>query len=117
MNIAMVIGAYAALCRAEGAALSLPGPARVYDGVFAQVTRPGRWPARACGPPPPRRPRVRRTTTSTSRSRWRRVWEKLAAALDLPLGPPVPLRLATHMADKAPAWARLVAEQGLVETP
>jgi len=41
MNIAMVIGAYAALCRAEGAAFRFPGPARVYEGVLAQVTESG----------------------------------------------------------------------------
>ncbi len=49
--------------------------------------------------------------------RWRRVWEKLTAVLDLPPGPPLPLRLASHMADKASAWERLVAEQGLIDTP
>lgn len=117
MNIAMVIGAYAALCRAEGAAFRFPGPAHVYDGVFAQVTEAGAL-ARAS---------LWAATAGAARGeafnyvhepfRWRRVWEKLTVALDLPPGPPVPLRLATHMADKGPAWARLVAEQGLVETP
>ncbi|TNC15907.1 SDR family oxidoreductase [Methylobacterium terricola] len=117
MNIAMVIGAYAALCRADGAAFRFPGPAHVYDGVFAQVTEAGAL-ARAS---------LWAATSDTARGeafnyvhepfRWRRIWERIAGALDLPLGPPVPLRLATHMADKAPAWARLVAEQGLVDTP
>jgi nucleoside-diphosphate-sugar epimerase len=117
MNIAMVIGAYAALCRAEGAAFRFPGPAHVYDGVLAQVTD-----ARALA-----RASLWAATAEAARGeafnyvhepfRWRRVWEKLAAALDLPPGPPVPLRLGQHMADKAPAWARLVAEQGLVDTP
>ena len=117
MNIAMVIGAYAALCRAEGAAFRFPGPAHVYEGVFAQVTdaqalaRASLWAA----------------TSEVARGeafnyvhepfRWRRVWEKLAAALDLPLGPPVPLRLSTHMADKRPVWERLVNEQGLSDIP
>ncbi|AWN55652.1 SDR family oxidoreductase [Methylobacterium sp. 17Sr1-1] len=117
MNIAMVIGAYAALCRAEGAAFRFPGPAHVYDGVLAQVTDAGAL-ARAS---------LWAATADAARGeafnyvhepfRWRRVWEKLTAVLDLPPGPPVPLRLSQHMADKAPAWARLVAEQGLVDTP
>lgn len=113
MNIAMVIGAYAALCRMEGAAFRFPGPTHVYEGVFAQVTD-----ARALG-----RASLWAATADAARGeafnyvhepfRWRRVWEKLAASLDLPLGPPVPMRLATHMADKKPAWEKLVAEQGL----
>jgi nucleoside-diphosphate-sugar epimerase len=117
MNIAMVIGAYASLCRAEGAAFRVPGPAHVYDGVFAQVTD-----ARALA-----RASLWAATAEAARGeafnyvhepfRWRRIWEKLAATLDLPLGPPVPLRLAAHMADKQPVWARLVAAQGLSDAP
>jgi nucleoside-diphosphate-sugar epimerase len=117
MNIAMVIGAYAALCRAEGAAFRFPGPAQVYDGVFAQVTdaralaRASLWAATADAA------RDQAFNYVHEPFRWRYIWEKLAAALDLPLGPPVPLRLAVHMADKAPTWERLVAEQGLNPTP
>ncbi|MDR7040391.1 nucleoside-diphosphate-sugar epimerase [Methylobacterium sp. BE186] len=117
MNIAMVIGAYAALCRAEGAAFRFPGPAHVYEGVLAQVTD-----AHALA-----RASVWAATSDAARGeafnyvhepfRWRRVWEKLATALDLPLGPPVPLRLATHMADKKPIWQRLAVEQGLSDMP
>lgn len=117
MNIAMVIGAYAALCRVEGAAFRFPGPTHVYEGVFAQVTD-----ASALG-----RASLWAATSDAARGqafnyvhepfRWRRVWEKLAVTLDLPLGPPMPMRLATHMADKKPVWARLVVEQGLSELP
>lgn len=117
MNIAMVIGAYAALCRAEGAAFRFPGPAHVYEGVFAQVTD-----SRALG-----RASLWAATSTAARGeafnyvhepfRWRRVWEKLASALDLPLGPPIPMRLAVHMADKKPVWERLVVEQGLSDLP
>lgn len=117
MNIAMVIGAYAALCRVEGAAFRFPGPAHVYEGVFAQLTD-----ARALG-----RASLWAATADAARGeafnyvhepfRWRRIWEKLATALDLPLGPPVPMRLATHMADKKPVWERLMAEQDLSDMP
>jgi nucleoside-diphosphate-sugar epimerase len=117
MNIAMVIGAYAALCRAEGAAFRFPGPAHVYEDVFAQVTD-----ARALG-----RASLWAATSEAARGealnyvhepfRWRRVWEKLAVALDLRLGPPVPMRLTTHMADKKLVWERLAAEQGLNDMP
>jgi nucleoside-diphosphate-sugar epimerase len=117
MNIAMVIGAFAALSQAEGAALRFPGPPRVYDGVFAQMTdshalaRASLWAA----------------TDDAAQGqafnyvhepfRWRRIWQRVAEALGIELGPPMPLSLAKHMADKAPLWQRLVAEQGLVGTP
>jgi nucleoside-diphosphate-sugar epimerase len=117
MNIAMVIGAYAALCRADGAAFRFPGPAHIYEGVLAQVTdahalaRASLWAANA------ESARDQAFNFVHEPFRWRRLWEKLAAALDLPLGPPVPMRLAVHMADKAPVWNRLVAEQGLSTMP
>ncbi|MFH6783028.1 MULTISPECIES: SDR family oxidoreductase [Methylobacterium] len=117
MNIAMVIGAYAALCRAEGAAFRFPGPAHVYDGVFAQVTEAGALARASLWAATAEAARGEAFNYVHEPFRWRRVWEKLTAALDLPPGPPVPLRLASHMADKAPTWDRLVAEQGLVETP
>jgi nucleoside-diphosphate-sugar epimerase len=117
MNIAMVIGAYAALCRASGAAFRFPGPAHVYEGVFAQVTdahalaRASLWAATA------EAARGEAFNYVHEPFRWRRLWERVAEALDLPLGPQMPMKLATHMSDKAPLWARLVAEQGLVDTP
>ncbi|WP_288583152.1 SDR family oxidoreductase [uncultured Methylobacterium sp.] len=117
MNIAMVIGAYAALCRAEGAAFRFPGPAHVYDGVFAQVTEAGALARASLWAATAEAARGEAFNYVHEPFRWRRVWEKLTAVLDLPPGPPVPLRLASHMADKAPAWERLVAEQGLVKTP
>ena len=117
MNIAMVIGAYAALCRAEGAAFRFPGPAHVYDGVFAQVTEAGALARASLWAATAEAARGEAFNYVHEPFRWRRVWEKLTAVLDLPPGPPVPLRLASHMADKASAWERLVAEQGLVETP
>ncbi|MGY2050255.1 SDR family oxidoreductase [Methylobacterium sp. JK268] len=117
MNIAMVIGAFAALSRADGAAFRFPGPAHVYEGVLAQVTD-----ARALA-----RASLWAATASAARDeafnyvhepfRWRRIWEKVGAALDLPLGPPIPLTLARHMADQGPVWARLAAEQGLSGQP
>ncbi|TGD93291.1 SDR family oxidoreductase [Methylobacterium nonmethylotrophicum] len=117
MNIAMVIGAYAALCRAEGAAFRFPGPAHVYDGVLAQVTEAGALARASLWAATAEAARGEAFNYVHEPFRWRRAWERLASALDLPPGPPVPLRLATHMADKEAAWARLVAGQGLVDTP
>jgi nucleoside-diphosphate-sugar epimerase len=117
MNIAMVIGAFAALSRAQGAAFRFPGPPRVYDQVFAQVTdshalaHASLWAATADAA------RDQAFNYVHEPFRWRRIWHKVAEAFNLEVGPPMPLNLAKHMADKAPLWQRLVAEQGLAATP
>lgn len=68
MNIAMVIGAYAALCRMEGAAFRFPGPTHVYEGVFARSQMPAPLAGQAFGLRQ-RTPRAARpSTTYTSLS-------------------------------------------------
>ena len=118
MNIAMVIGAYAALCRAEGAAFRFPGPAHVYEGVFAQVTDAGAlgraslWAATSDAAQ--RRGfqlRARAVPMAAGLGEDRRCVRLAARATDADCAWP------THMASKKPAWARLVTEQGLNDQP
>ncbi len=117
MNIATVIGAFAAICRAQGAAFRFPGSETVYRGVFAQMTdahalaRASLWAATADAA------RGQAFNYVHEPFRWERIWTKLADALDLPLGPPLPMTLASHMADKGLLWQDLITRQGLRETP
>ena len=117
MNIATVIGAFAAVAKATGSAFRFPGSVKTYERVFAQVTdshalaRASLWAA----------------TADTARNqafnyvhepfRWRRVWERVGAALGLEVGPPMPIKLAGHMPALEPVWDRLIAEQGLPAVP
>jgi nucleoside-diphosphate-sugar epimerase len=116
MNIAMVIGAFMALSRHGGAAFRFPGPAHVYEGVLAQVTdahalaRASLWAAVADAA------KGEAFNYVHEPFRWRRIWEKVAGAFDVALGPPMPMSLARHMPDKAAAWAKLVADQQLIDT-
>jgi len=113
MNIATVIGAYAAICRATGAAFRFPGTESVYRRVFAQMTD-----ARALA-----RASVWAATADAARNeafnyvhepfRWERIWTKVGDALGLEPGPPLPMTLASHMADKGAVWERLAREQML----
>jgi hypothetical protein len=76
INIATVIGAFAALCKASGAAFRFPGTQKIYDGVFAQMTdahvlaRASLWAATA------------ETASNEAFNyvhepfRWRRIWER-----------------------------------------
>ena len=117
MNIATVIGAFAALSKATGAAFRFPGSAEVYNHVFAEVTdshalaRASLWAATADAA------RDEAFNYVHEPFRWRRVWEKVGAELGLEVGPPMPLKLADHMPALAPVWDRLATEQGLPATP
>ena len=117
MNMAMVIGVFAALCKATEAPFRFPGSTKVYDGVFAQFTdahllgRASLWSA----------------TTDAARNqafnyvhepfRWERIWRRIGDAFGLDVGRPLKMTLAKQMADKAPLWSRLVEEHGLREMP
>ncbi|MBE7210322.1 MAG: NAD-dependent epimerase [Gluconacetobacter diazotrophicus] len=107
MNIATVIGAYAALCRADGAAFRFPGTAEVYDRCLAQFTdahalaRASLWAATA------EAARNQAFNYVHEPFRWRRVWEAVARHFALPLGEPIPFRLAAHMPALEPAWRRI----------
>ena len=117
MNIATVIGAYAAISRATGTPFRFPGTAHTYEGVFAQVTD-----ARLLG-----RASLFAASADTARNRafnyvhspfrWRDVWTAVGGGLGLDIGPPAPMKLATHMAWQAPVWNAIVREHGLLPTP
>jgi len=113
MNIATIIGTYAALTRASGAGFRFPGPASVYDGRYAQFTDAGSlaraslWAAlsdRAAG---------EAFNYVHAPFRWRRVWAKVAAHFGLSLGEPVPLSLTKHMPLLRDEWDSMAS--GLVE--
>ncbi|HUC16828.1 MAG TPA: SDR family oxidoreductase [Acetobacteraceae bacterium] len=113
MNIAAVIGAYAAICRAEGVPFRYPGSERAYR-VLMQMTdarllaEASLWAATS-----PRAAGEAFNLVNGDLFRWERLWPRLGRALGLEVGPPMPLTLALHMADKAPLWERLAREHGL----
>jgi len=117
MNIAMVIGAYAALCREAGIALKFPGSPYTYRQVYAQLTD-ARWLGRAS---------LWAATASNARNeafnlvgepfRWNYLWKKLADALGMALDEPQPMSMSTHMPDQADAWQRLAEKNDLQPIP
>ncbi|NPD69217.1 SDR family oxidoreductase [Lichenicola cladoniae] len=117
MNIAMVIGTFAAICKATGTPFRFPGSTKVYDGVFAQFTD-----ARLLG-----RASLWSATSDAGRNqafnyvhepfRWHRIWNRIGEGLGLEVGPPMRMTLAKQMADKGPLWAKLVQEHGLQDMP
>jgi len=117
MNIALVIGVYAAISKATGTALRFPGPDEVYNGTFAQVTdahllgRASLWAASA------EAARNQAFNYVHEPFRWCRVFARVANALDMELGPPMPMSLARHMTFQGEIWGDLVRAYGLRQTP
>lgn len=115
MNIAMVIGAFAAISRELGLPLRFPGTETAYRQL-AQFTdagllaRASAWAAvtdKAGG--------EAFNVTNGDVFRWERMWEDVARHYAMDVATPVPLTLARHMADKEPLWRNLAARERLVE--
>jgi nucleoside-diphosphate-sugar epimerase len=113
MNIAMVMGVFAALSKEAGIPLRFPGSHKVYDGVFAQTTDAA-WMARAsvwAALDPAARNEAFNLVNEPFR--WERIWKRVAQAFDMEVGPPQPFSLARQMPAKADAWQRLAQQHGL----
>ena len=117
MNIATVIGAFAALSRATGTPMRFPGAPDVYERTWAQVTdsrmlaRASLWAAESDAA------RNEAFNYVHAPFHWREVWEQLAAGLGVPAGPPMPMTLARHMPFLRGVWERLAAEHQLRPIP
>lgn len=116
MNIALVVGAFAALSRELGLPLRFPGTEKAF-GQMVQFTdagllaRASLWAATAANAGG-----EAFNVTNGDTFRWERMWGDVAGHLGLATAPPVPLTLATHMADKGPLWRRIAETHGLVES-
>ncbi|WP_434135062.1 SDR family oxidoreductase [Pseudomonas luteola] len=117
MNIALVIGAFAALSKQAGVPLRFPGSMKAYREVLAQLTD-ARWLARAS---------VWAALDSAARNeafnlvgepfRWERLWHKIGKALDMDVADPQPFSLATQMPSKADDWQKLAEQHQLESVP
>ncbi|SEI43706.1 SDR family oxidoreductase [Pseudomonas sp. NFR16] len=117
MNIAMVIGVFAALSKQAGVPLRFPGSMRTYREVVAQVTD-AHWLARAS---------LWAAVAPTARNeafnlvgepfRWERIWTRVADALNMDVATPQPFSLAKHMPGKTGDWERLAAKHRLNPLP
>ena len=115
MNIALVVGVFAAISRELGVPLRFPGTDKAY-GQLVQFTDSGLlaeaslWAATS-----PDASGQAFNITNGDVFRWERMWEDIADHLGLVTAPPVPLTLTRHMADKGPVWRRIAERHGLVE--
>jgi nucleoside-diphosphate-sugar epimerase len=113
MNIALVVGVFAAISRELGIPLRFPGTDAGYRALVQYtdaglLARASRWAAET-----PSAGGEAFNVTNGDVFRWERVWEDVASHLGQPLAEPVPLRLIEHMADKGDLWKTMAAAGGL----
>lgn len=115
MNIALVIGVFAAISRELGVPLRFPGTDRAFSQLVQTtdsglLARASLWAATS-----PEAAGEAFNVTNGDIFRWERMWEDVAGHLGMQTASPVPLTLARHMADKGPVWRRIAERHGLVE--
>ncbi|MCC8396646.1 SDR family oxidoreductase [Paraburkholderia sp. MMS20-SJTR3] len=113
MNLALAIAVYASMSKELGLPLHFPGKPGAYDkllemtdaGLLARATV---WAATE-----PRAANHAFNIGNGDLFRWNDLWPKIARYFGLEVAPPLPLSLATVMADKAPLWDAMTRKHGL----
>jgi nucleoside-diphosphate-sugar epimerase len=117
MNLAMVIGLYAAMSKELGLPLRFPGKPGAYDtllemtdaGLLARATV---WAAThlQCA-------NQAFNITNGDLFRWNEMWPKIARFFDMETAAPLPMSLHVAMADKAALWLAMKEKYGLADHP
>ncbi|MFT8243698.1 SDR family oxidoreductase [Roseomonas sp. BN140053] len=117
MNLAMAIAIYAAISRELGLPLRFPGSMAAYRALY-QVTSAKILASATdwAGRMPAAREEIFNITNGDY-FRWEHLWPRLAEQFGMPVAYPVPMPLATYMADKEPVWDTMVRRHGLQPIP
>ena len=117
MNLAMVIGVYAAISKELGLPLRFPGPEGAYRALYQVTSAEILAKAAAWAGSTPAASNEIFNITNGDYFRWQFLWPKIAKAFRMEVAEPVPMPLAIYMADKAPLWERMTATYGLEPIP
>jgi nucleoside-diphosphate-sugar epimerase len=116
MNLAMVIGVYAAISKELGLPLRFPGKPGAYGSLIEMtdaglLARATVWVAtdERCA-------NQAFNINNGDLFRWNEMWPKIARFFDLDVAPPLPMSLDVVMADKEPLWNAMVEKYGLERT-
>jgi len=110
MNLAPVIGAYAAICSELGEPFGFPGgPSYVWEAVDARLlAKVIKWAASA-----PQARGQHFNVTNGDVFEWRNLWPALAEVLGARLGPDNPRSMGSYLPANADVWKRIVKKHGL----
>jgi nucleoside-diphosphate-sugar epimerase len=117
MNLLTVIAVYAAISKELGIPLRFPGPEAAYRALYQVssadiLAEAADW----AGTSPNSRNEIFNITNGDY-FRWQHMWPKIARMFDMEWADPIPMPLATYMADKAPLWGTMVVGYGLEPIP
>ncbi len=110
MNLAPVLGAYAAICREEELPFAFPGgPSWILEALDSRVlAKSFVWAARA--------PEAKNQTFNINNGdvfEWRSVWPAIADVLGVEIGPDSPRSLAKFLPERSATWDKVIAKYGL----
>jgi nucleoside-diphosphate-sugar epimerase len=117
LNILLVIGVYAAICKELGLPLRFPGRPGAYHTLM-QFTDAGLlarlqlW----CATDPAAANQAFNATDGDC-FRWDSLWPRIARLFEMEVAAPQQLNLVDFMPDKKPVWERIVARHGLQPYP
>jgi nucleoside-diphosphate-sugar epimerase len=113
MNPLMVMGAYVSLCKYLGRPFSFPGDPVAYDTIYQATDADllGRGAVWAMDAPGAANEVF--NITNGDFFRWRHIWERVADAMDVPLGDPEPMPFAPFLEEHKDVWRQLAEIQGL----
>lgn len=117
MNLLTVIAVYASISKELGLPLRFPGTEAAYRALYQVssadiLAEAADW----AGMAPTARNDIFNLTNGDY-FRWQHMWPKIARMYGMDVTDPVPMPLATYMADKAPLWDRMVEKYGLRPIP
>ncbi len=117
MNLLTVIAVYAAISKELGIPLRFPGTEAAYRALYQVssadiLAEAADW----AGTSPNARNEIFNITNGDY-FRWQHMWPKIARMFDMEWADPIPMPLATYMADKAPLWDMMVAKYCLEPIP
>ena len=113
MNLILLIGVYASLCKSLGLPLRFPGKASAYGGLnqatdAGLLARSVEWAltTSSCAG-------QAFNITNGDLYRWEQIWPIAAEVFALEPGPPASLPLQDFLTEQAPLWRQLAAQYGL----
>lgn len=116
MNLAMVIAVYASISKELGLPLRFPGKPGAYHSLLEMTDAGLLARATVWAATDPRCANQAFNITNGDLFRWNELWPKIAAFFELETAPPLPLSLATVMADKEALWSSMIEKYGLTNT-
>ncbi|CAA2160672.1 hypothetical protein MBRA_05828 [Methylobacterium brachiatum] len=117
MNLLTVIAVYAAISKELGIPLRFPGTEAAYRALYQVssadiLAEAADW----AGATPAARNEIFNITNGDY-FRWQHMWPRIARMFGMDWADPIPMPLATYMADKGTLWDRMTERYGLQPIP